>query len=102
MGRCTLLKRLLPLLGAAPPIELMTRCVLFLLKVHHKAIVANAGLVSLLHPLDAALKARLASEQKVVGYVEIAAHIGSRRLLLSTAGTLLGRYNLARELITHH
>ena len=95
MGRCTLLKRLLPLLGAAPPIELMTRCVLFLLKVHHKAIVANAGLVSLLHPLDAALKARLASEQKVVGYVEIAAHIESRRLLLSTAGTLLGRYNLA-------
>ena len=34
LTRCELLERLLPLLEEAPPAELMTRCVLFVLKVH--------------------------------------------------------------------
>ena len=64
----TLLTRLLPLMPSAPPVELMTRCILFLLRVHQKQIVASASLLQLLHKLDAALRARLAAEQSVVGY----------------------------------
>jgi len=63
-----LLKRLLPLLLAAPHAELMARCVLFLLKVHHKTIVSNRSLLQLLHKLDRALRGRLEREQATLGY----------------------------------
>jgi len=63
-----LLRRLLPMLEAAPPAELMARCALFVLKVHHKQLVANGSLVALLHRLDAALGGRLRREQALIGY----------------------------------
>ena len=65
---CELLQRLLPLLEEAPPAELMTRCVLFVLKVHHKQLVANAAMAAPLHRLDAALHGRLRRERTVLGY----------------------------------
>ena len=46
----------------------MSRCVLFLLKVHHKQITATHSMRPLLHELDAALRARLSAEQGVLGY----------------------------------
>ena len=64
----SLLTRLLPLLPTAPPAELMARCTLFLLKVHHKQIVANHSMRTLLHELDSALRTRLTAEQSVLGY----------------------------------
>jgi len=63
-----LLQRLLPLLPSQPPIELMSRCTLFLLKVHHKQIIGSRQLLTLLHELDNALRSRLAAEQATVGY----------------------------------
>jgi len=63
-----LFARLLPLLPSAPHAELMARCILFLLKVHHKAIVANRPMLQLLHDLDASLRARLEREQATIGY----------------------------------
>ena len=65
---CELLQRLLPLLEEAPPAELMTRCVLFVLKVHHKQLVAHAAMATPLHRLDAALHGRLRRERDVLGY----------------------------------
>ena len=53
-----LLTRLAPLLEAAAPAELMTRCVLFLLNVHHKQLTASSGMVALLHRIDGALGGR--------------------------------------------
>ena len=64
----SLLRRLLPLVPSAAPIELMAKCILFLIRVHHKQIVASRALLPLVHELDATLKARLAKEQHVVGY----------------------------------
>lgn len=63
-----LLTRLLPLLEAEAPIELMARCVLYLLRVHHKAIVANRSLLEVLQPLAAALHGRVARERATLGY----------------------------------
>ena len=63
-----LLGRLLPLLASAPHAELMTRCVLFLLKVHHKTIVANRSMLLLLQRLDSAVRTRIESEQATIGY----------------------------------
>jgi U3 small nucleolar RNA-associated protein 12 len=63
-----LLTRLLPLLEAEAPIELMARCVLYLLRVHHKAIVANRSLLETLQPLATALHARVARERATLGY----------------------------------
>lgn len=68
VSACALLARLLPLLAAMPQFELLSKCVLFLLKLHHKQMVASASLIRLLHSLDVALRARLMSEQAVVGY----------------------------------
>ena len=63
-----LLTRLLPLLPRAPPAELMARCSLFLLKVHHKQIVATRNMRPLLHKFDDALRTRLTVEQGALGY----------------------------------
>jgi len=63
-----LLSRLLPLLDTAPPIELIARTALFLLRVHHKQIVANQALLQLLHGLDHKLRARLTRERDVLGF----------------------------------
>ena len=63
-----LLQRLLPLLPSAAPIELLARCVLFLLRVHHKQVVGAAALLPLLHEVNAALSARLATEHSRIGY----------------------------------
>ena len=82
----TLLSRILPLLPEAAPIELLARCTLFLIKVHHKQIVASRGLQELLQALEAALHQRLAAEQAVVGY-NLAAMRFMRRTLESTAET---------------
>ena len=46
----------------------MSRCTLFLLKVHHKQIIGSRQLLTLLHQLDDALRSRLAAEQATVGY----------------------------------
>ncbi|KAL3894860.1 MAG: hypothetical protein SGPRY_013689 [Prymnesium sp.] len=63
-----LLTRLQALIDTAPQIELMARCVLFLLKVHHKTVVAHGSMIELLHRLDSSLRARLEREQSVIGY----------------------------------
>jgi len=63
-----LLARLLPLLEAEAPIELMARCVLYLLRVHHKPLVSNRSLIDLLHPIAAALQSRVARERAMLGY----------------------------------
>jgi len=63
-----LLTRLLPLLPHAPHAELMVRCVLFLVKVHHKQIMATRAFLPALHQLQAILTKRLAAEHSLVGY----------------------------------
>ena len=63
-----LLTRLLPLIASAPYAELTTRCVLFVLKVHHKTIVANRSMVGLLQKLDVAVRGRVEKEQATIGY----------------------------------
>ena len=63
-----LLTRLLPLVPRAPPVELMAKVILFLLRVHHKQIVGSAGLLTMLHALDTSLRSRLAQEHGIIGY----------------------------------
>lgn len=63
-----LLRRLLPLLEEKPHIELMARCVCFVLRVHHKQIVANQSLLELLRPLEQLLRSRLSRERSILGY----------------------------------
>jgi U3 small nucleolar RNA-associated protein 12 len=63
-----LLTRLLPLVPRAPPVELMAKVILFLLRVHHKQIVGSAGLLTMLNALDTSLRSRLAQEHGVIGY----------------------------------
>ena len=63
-----ILKRLLPLMRTAAPAELMACTALFLLKIHHTAVMADAGLLELLHNLDDVLRARLTFEHTSVGY----------------------------------
>ena len=41
----SMLGRLLPMLPSAPPAELVSRCVLFLVKMHHKQIVLDRSIV---------------------------------------------------------
>ena len=63
-----LLARVRPLLDTAPQIELLAKATIFVLKVHHRAVVANRSMVGLLHEIKGALTARLAHEHAVVGY----------------------------------
>ena len=63
-----LLQRMRPLLDTAPQIELLAKATIFVLRVHHRAVVANRAMVGLLHEIKAALGARLAHEHSVVGY----------------------------------
>ena len=63
-----LLARVRPLLDTAPQIELLAKATIFVLRVHHRAVVANRAMVGLLHEIKAALGARLAHEHSVVGY----------------------------------
>ena len=56
------------LLDTAPQIELLAKATIFVLRVHHRAVVANRAMVGLLHEIKAALGARLAHEHSVVGY----------------------------------
>ena len=51
-----------------PHAELMARCILFLLKTHHKQVTAHRALLPTLHQIDDALTKRLATEQTLVGY----------------------------------
>ena len=64
----SLLVRLLPMLPNASPAELVARCVLFLVKVHHKQILVNGGMLATVDDLDRTLAARLSLEQSLVGY----------------------------------
>jgi U3 small nucleolar RNA-associated protein 12 len=64
----TLLERLLPLVPSAPPAELMARCVLFVLKIHHKRIASSRGMLRLVSDLDESLRIRLEQEHAVCGY----------------------------------
>lgn len=64
----SLLARLQPLITTSPQIELIARCVVFLLKVQHKQVVANQSMLALLHQVDEALRTRLLGEQSVLGY----------------------------------
>lgn len=76
----SLLTRLLPLVSSAPPAELMARSMLFLLRVHHKQLMASHGLLRCLHELDGALRLRLAAEQAAVGFNLAAMRFTGQRL----------------------
>ena len=63
-----LLDRLLPMVPHAPPAELLGRCVLFLVKMHHKQLLVNRAVLGTLDELERTLAERLASEQRLLGY----------------------------------
>ena len=63
-----LLNRMLPMIPHAPPGEMLARCVLFLVRMHHKQILVHRGIFTTLSELDRALAARLTTEQALLGY----------------------------------
>uniref|UniRef100_A0A7S0P2Q4 Small-subunit processome Utp12 domain-containing protein n=1 Tax=Calcidiscus leptoporus TaxID=127549 RepID=A0A7S0P2Q4_9EUKA len=80
-----LLTRLLPLVDSAPPIELMARCVLFLLRVHYKQVLANHSLLQLLHPLESKLRTRVTRERDMLGFNMAA--LGFLKQSIETSGS---------------
>lgn len=79
-----LLEKLLPLVPVAPQTELVTKCVLFLLKVHQQQVVTNGSLLRLLNALDRALAIRLSAEHAIVGF-----NLAAMRHVLDQAGCIL-------------
>ena len=54
--------------AARPPRPRQARTILYLLRVHHKPLVASRALLDLLGPIHAALSARVSAERARLGY----------------------------------